>query len=643
MTSVDIVIPTYNRRAELAQCLESVRDQTFRHWRCWIAADGEAEATREAVGPFLADERFALLPAPHTGLPAVGRNRGVARGGAKYVAFLDDDDLWLPEKLETQVRYLEEHPDCALLASNALSWTGGGPWDRSLPSYHPRPALGSIPYETLARDNPIVNSSAICPRAVLDRAGPLDEDPELRAFEDYGLWLRVGALGDVYVAPEPLVVYRNAPETSIRSQTDLRRLDRTMARVHSSALRGAGGVASPLSAPENRACAQACRAQRDRYRAGSAGAVRRLLTAEGLARGINVLLAPFNVALCHPRTLESLRRERNSLRREKEAFAELHRLRGRPEDRQSPHPAECIVFSKDRALQLHALLASFREKVVPSVPIHVLYHAGAADHEEAYGEVRALFEGPDISFSRQRDAGSFRDDLLAILESIRSDKLLFLVDDIVFTEDVDLRESAKYDLNDHVPSLRLGLNLKRSYTNQRDMILPEFLPEKGGQQAFFPWSGSESASALEGKKGGSPPFSRTTQREGMVSWRWGEGQLDWGYPLSVDGHLFSTREIAAMARWSEFRLPNSFEAQLQRFQSLFAGRLGVCYRKSRLLNVPCNRVQTEEDENVFGDVHQDFLLEQWKKGFQMDYRNLYGFVNESAHQEVELSFVKRDA
>jgi hypothetical protein len=69
-------------------------------------------------------------------------------------------------------------------------------------------------------------------------------------------------------------------------------------------------------------------------------------------------------------------------------------------------------------------------------------------------------------------------------------------------------------------------------------------------------------------------------------------------------------------------------------------RTGAGYRKSKIVNIPCNKVQ-KENKNICGSIHQDFLLEQWMKGYQMDYRSLYGFPNVSAHQEIPFDLVKR--
>ncbi len=269
------------------------------------------------------------------------------------------------------------------------------------------------------------------------------------------------------------------------------------------------------------------------------------------------------------------------------------------------NPAECIIFSKDRALQLHGLLRSFFENVIPKVPVRVLYATSSPDHEKAYADVKEIFSGEGIIFLRQQSAESFRSDLLKELDAIQSDRIFFLVDDIVFIDKVDLGHFCSCDPARYIPTLRMGLNLKLCYTMQQDQPLPHY-----------------------------------TENNDAIYWRWQDGVLDWGYPLSVDGHIFSTGEMAAMLKMIDFRAPNSLEGNLQRFQKMFLPRLGIAYRTSKIVNIPCNKVQLEND-NIHGREHQDVLLGYWQQGLQLDVGSLFGFVNESAHQNVALQFVAR--
>lgn len=275
----------------------------------------------------------------------------------------------------------------------------------------------------------------------------------------------------------------------------------------------------------------------------------------------------------------------------------------------SKYPAECIIFSKNRALQLHALLLSYQENALNPVPLHILFHATSHEHRKAYDEVMKLFPFPRVCFYYQDSKETFKEKLIRIIESIESQKIFFLVDDIVFTERVDLNKFCSLNTDKFIPTLRMGLNLKSCYTLQRNQEVPIF-------------------------------YHGLLENSDMICWKWKQGILDWGYPLSIDGHLFSKIELLEMVKLIQFVAPNSLEANLQKFLGLFKHRYGVSYKKSVILNLPLNKVQNENN-NRCGNFHENALLEKWKEGYQMDLRSLYGFMNESAHQEIDIKFMKR--
>jgi hypothetical protein len=155
----------------------------------------------------------------------------------------------------------------------------------------------------------------------------------------------------------------------------------------------------------------------------------------------------------------------------------------------------------------------------------------------------------------------------------------------------------------------MGLNLKRCYTMQQEQPLP-------------PLQNDAAAGA------------------DTICWKWREGMLDWGYPLSVDGHFFSTGEIRTMLRMIDFRAPNSLEHEMQRFLPLFLNRRGIAYKTSKIVNIPCNKVQLEND-NICGCMHQDELLARWRQGLQIDIQAVQGLISESAHQDIDLKLIAR--
>ncbi|MBN2106037.1 MAG: glycosyltransferase [Deltaproteobacteria bacterium] len=266
MALVDIIVPTYNRASLLPETLKSVQQQTLDDWRCFIAEDGETPETRAAVAPFLKDDRFTYLPGTHTGTPAAPRNRAIKQGGAPLIAFLDDDDLWLPEKLKFQLSFMKQHPACALLGANAHRWDGKYPLETGVPFFPQMPGTRKISFESLVTTNSIINSTAIIRRSVLSRSGMLNEAVELASGEDYELWLRIAPLGEVWILDNALAVYRDVPHASIREGWTPRVLNKKLIFIFSAALRGSETTKSPLTYPENRSFALLCRRQLARLR-----------------------------------------------------------------------------------------------------------------------------------------------------------------------------------------------------------------------------------------------------------------------------------------------------------------------------------------------------------------------------------------
>ena len=269
----------------------------------------------------------------------------------------------------------------------------------------------------------------------------------------------------------------------------------------------------------------------------------------------------------------------------------------------------------DRAMQLDALLASYKANV--SGPrLNILYRASTRDHHEAYQDVFRIHKTTLSKVVLHESADDFRRSLLGIVSGERADSIFFLVDDIVFTEPVNVEELAALATPFSIPSLRLGKNIVRSYTRTTTQQQPPLgILHVGGSKKIF--SGDK-----------------------LLTWQWSRGEIDWGYPLSLDGNLFMRSEIVDMLLISDFVSPNTLEDVLQHFNPLVENRLGLCFEKSRLVNLPINRVQTDI-QNIHGSVHQDDLLARWHEGWRIDVDRLKGVRNISSHQELEVGFVPR--
>jgi len=196
---VSVIIPTYNRSRMLKEAIDSVLSQDYPHFELVVVDDGSTDATAELLQAYGQD--LVVIRQPNRGVSAA-RNAGIAAASGRYIAFLDSDDLWLPQKLTRQVRFFNQYPD-ALICQTEEIWMRNG--RRVNPGLRHRKLSGMLFEPSLHLC--LVSPSAVMIRRSLFRAvGRFDEN--LPACEDYDLWLRVGSRHPVYLIPEAGIIKR---------------------------------------------------------------------------------------------------------------------------------------------------------------------------------------------------------------------------------------------------------------------------------------------------------------------------------------------------------------------------------------------------------------------------------------------------
>jgi glycosyltransferase involved in cell wall biosynthesis len=197
------------------EAVASVLAQTCRDFELLVVDDGSTDGTPAALARF-GGEIGVLRSTRRQGVSAA-RNAGVAAAQGEWLAFLDSDDLWLPEKLERQMAFMEAHPQL-LLSQTEETWVRRGV--KVNPPRSHRKEGGRIFLRSLERCL-VSPSAAVLHRRLLEDHGGFDE--ELPAAEDYDLWLRLSWRYEVGLLPEPLIIKRGGHPDQLSRQWGLDR------------------------------------------------------------------------------------------------------------------------------------------------------------------------------------------------------------------------------------------------------------------------------------------------------------------------------------------------------------------------------------------------------------------------------------
>lgn len=200
---VSVIVPTHNRADLVGDALRSILTQTFRDFEIIVVDNGSTDGTDKVIAA-LHDPRIRYHWQENSGLPANSRNVGIGMARGRYVAFLDSDDLWTARKLDDQLAVMAAHPDLVLVHSMVQNIGGDGP----RVEVSPLPWRAAVTRKDLEEGKSIPCLTVLMSREVLNRLGGFDEDPKLRAIEDYDLWYRASNDGPFGFIPKIHGVYR---------------------------------------------------------------------------------------------------------------------------------------------------------------------------------------------------------------------------------------------------------------------------------------------------------------------------------------------------------------------------------------------------------------------------------------------------
>lgn len=266
---------------------------------------------------------------------------------------------------------------------------------------------------------------------------------------------------------------------------------------------------------------------------------------------------------------------------------------------------DLIVFSYNRPMQLLAYLESVEFYIKNLNEIRVIYRVDS-EYKDAYVQLVEKFK--NIVFIKQNDVNpkeDFKQLVSAQINNLKSEYLMFAVDDIIVTNFIDLSLciDALNKYQAYGLYLRLGKNIEHCYT--------------------------------ENKYSGVPELKKLD--DNILTWRFSSCSGDWGYPNTVDMTIYSKEYVFKTLQQLQFCNPNTLEYQWSLIKPSI--EFGLCFEHSKIINIPVNIVQ---DAWVNWHMHiysAKKLLEMFINGTRINWKKYYKFENKSPHVEVTLDLI----
>lgn len=216
---ISIVIPCFNAEKTVGATLDSILAQSYQDYEVIAVNDGSSDATGDILGEYT-DKftgRLAIVSQVNQG-QTVAKNVGTAHASGRFVAFIDSDDMWAPEKLSRQIEFLEHNSHVGLCYTNGYYIDEQ---NNRIEEVGVSPDYRGRCFQKLLMGNNMVASSVMVRTEVLDKVGWFDE--ELRACENWELWTRIAQSYEIDYIDEPLTYYRQHDDNMMRDIDKMRK------------------------------------------------------------------------------------------------------------------------------------------------------------------------------------------------------------------------------------------------------------------------------------------------------------------------------------------------------------------------------------------------------------------------------------
>jgi glycosyltransferase involved in cell wall biosynthesis len=205
-TVVTVLMPAYNAGAYIAEAIDSVLDQTMPHFELLIVNDGSTDDTEAIIHSYI-DDRIVVVHQKNSGV-ANALNAGLRKAKGKYIARFDADDVCFPDRLQTQLDFLEQHQDCVVVGSDAIYISEQG---EELCYFHCADHSNEHLKKHLLETCPFTHSSVMYRRDDVLHCGGYND--HAHNMEDHLLWMQLSVQGKFYNIQEPLIKVRFNPSS----------------------------------------------------------------------------------------------------------------------------------------------------------------------------------------------------------------------------------------------------------------------------------------------------------------------------------------------------------------------------------------------------------------------------------------------
>jgi teichuronic acid biosynthesis glycosyltransferase TuaG len=206
--TVSIIMPAYNAEKYISESIDSVIAQTYSNWELIVIDDGSTDGTAEIVKKKQKEDGRIFYYYQENGRQGKARNKGLKESRSEFIAFLDADDLWSPNKLELQVECLNNHKADLIFSDGYIIQNDRDDIQfsfQTITGYF----QGDKAIELFLIQNRIPILSVLTTKQAIIEAGCFEEDVRIQNIEDYHLWLKMLIKGfSVFGLPEKLVYYR---------------------------------------------------------------------------------------------------------------------------------------------------------------------------------------------------------------------------------------------------------------------------------------------------------------------------------------------------------------------------------------------------------------------------------------------------